>query len=386
MMRRWGPLPPCFASPAVRALWLLWLFTLGSACQIDHPLGSTGLSPPVLLTLPEPLAEWAAADVNGDAAADLLFLTQPGRSPRLLCLLLGGPRLDLQAATCFPVQDASHSLVVLQRAANPPIVLLAGVPIQSWTWQTGQFRAQPTLPIADLSDELLSLPRGLGQDDDLALLFADRRTLAVVSQPLALLTQPTRYLYPQPVTRLWATQPSLGAAQGLFALTGGQLVLETLAGRQALPACAPLDRLADLLLFDLDGDGQPQILQRLQDPSETAVLRRIAPRTWGCDPVLRVPVPHPAALAAADLDGDGTADLLALGGASHDQLLIWQSPFRAGRPVSFSLPLPALALILADLSGDGRSDVLVRVSDTQLLYFSSVFQKASAAPADDLYM
>ena len=365
---------------------LLWLFTLGSACQIDHPLGSTGLSPPVVLTLPEPLAEWATADVNGDAAADLLFLTQPGRSPRSLCLLLGGPRLDLQAATCFPVQSASRSLVVLQRAANPPMVLLAGVPIQSWTWQTGQFRAQPTLPITDLSDDLLSLPRGPGQDDDLALLFADRRTLAVVSQPLPLLTQPTRYLYPQPVTRLWPTQPSLGAPQGLLALTGGLLFLETLAGRQALPACAPLDRLSDLVLFDLDGDGQPEILQRLQDPSEIAVLRHIAPRAWRCDPALQAFVPLPDALAAADLDGDGTADLVALGGASHDQLLIWRSPFRAGRPVSFSLPLPVLALILADLSGDGRSDVLLRVSDTQLLYFPSVFQKASAAPADDLYM
>jgi len=128
-----------------------------------------------------------------------------------------------------------------------------------------------------------------------------------------------------------------------------------------------------LALADLDGDGFPDIVAGSEDEGEGKVkpiLNRHAAtaRTFD-DTVLPFPVSEGArALGAGDFDGDGLADVVALGGGeAHAALTVLlgdgAGTFTAGLEQDGG-PLAAdVTLEVGEANGDGRLDLLVSSAD-----------------------
>lgn len=119
----------------------------------------------------------------------------------------------------------------------------------------------------------------------------------------------------------------------------------------------------DLALGDFDGDGRPDLAVANHDSDRVTVLLAgdagFAPRPAG---PLAVDVrPHPHGLAAADLDGDSDLDL-ALDSWEDDTVrLFWSDGTGAFTPAASPLavgPHPYQKVRLADVDGDGTADVL----------------------------
>jgi hypothetical protein len=115
-----------------------------------------------------------------------------------------------------------------------------------------------------------------------------------------------------------------------------------------------------LLVADLDHDGAAEIILADGPTASSFSLQRLATdgrrRPWA-DPVFDGDL---AGLAAADLDGNGTLEVLVLavrGGAPILHVLEADGTPRAGWPIAFPIGAPGLAV--ADLDRDGRSEVVV---------------------------
>src|SRR6185295_16221103 len=83
------------------------------------------------------------------------------------------------------------------------------------------------------------------------------------------------------------------------------------------------------------------------------------------DPAVEVPLPiTPWSIAFADLDGDGRADLAAVGGSTEQRLVVCLAgPGRSfGPPSIYTLPVGDLAseryLVAVDLDGDGDRELV----------------------------
>lgn len=118
-----------------------------------------------------------------------------------------------------------------------------------------------------------------------------------------------------------------------------------------------------LALGDLDGDGRtdavtvsaltvfPQIVSRLD------ILRGDGAGRFGA--ALARTVPHPVmGVALADLDRDGSLDVLTVHAAPSSALLVFRNDGAGnfGAPTSFALPTTAYAAAVGDLDGDGDLD------------------------------
>jgi len=115
-----------------------------------------------------------------------------------------------------------------------------------------------------------------------------------------------------------------------------------------------------LLVADLDGDGEKEVVLADGPTAETFSLRLLGPdgarRPWA-DSVFDGDL-H--GLAAADLDGDGTLEVLVLAvrdGVPTLHVLEADGTPRPGWPVTFPVGVPGLAV--ADLGRDGRREVVV---------------------------
>ncbi len=215
---------------------------------------------------------------------------------------------------------------------------------------------------------------------------------------------------PRPAVRRWTLAYTADAASGASLLTtitlsgldekgvvlaapplklgypvGGQPSLVRLAGDGiGLPALTlGPSRRADLI--DWDGNGLPDVMQ-IGSGGEAYVWRNTGnatfqgPQTAGLVPGFAL---ANAALAFADMDGDGLADLI-----RYDQPLAGYVPRLAGggfgEPVSFQqAPAPVVAspgIRVVDLNGDGIPDMLTSSDSGLTLYYRAGAEGWSAVP------
>jgi hypothetical protein len=101
----------------------------------------------------------------------------------------------------------------------------------------------------------------------------------------------------------------------------------------------------------------PLTLTFVADAGQTLVLSRMTHDAG-----------HALAVAAGDLDGDGTADLIVLEDGPGPQLQAWRggSTFLSGSPQAVSLSGRPAAMAVADFNHDGRTDIAVGRTDDVL--------------------
>jgi hypothetical protein len=103
---------------------------------------------------------------------------------------------------------------------------------------------------------------------------------------------------------------------------------------QPVAASAPLSTGCGFALADLDGDGTAELVASSPDPAAPEDIRVIAPRSGRTLPVAPAPIPGPlVAGAAGDLTGDGLDDAVLAavvdGGAATELLLVTSDPREA---------------------------------------------------------
>lgn len=149
---------------------------------------------------------------------------------------------------------------------------------------------------------------------------------------------------------------------------------------------------------DLDGDGTPDVV--VADEHAVTVLflatGRTTPVVRQAMTVYRFPPPAPNtgqnAVAIADLDGDGRNDLVVIDPIAAKVAVILQSHTVAGEfmpPVTYSLPANNNGLnrlALADLRGIGHPDLVIAASNAVLVYLQDAahpgtFAAVSSYPA-----
>ena len=138
----------------------------------------------------------------------------------------------------------------------------------------------------------------------------------------------------------------------------------------------------DLAVEDFDGDGLADVV--ISDPGAAElVFYRQMPSVGLAEPVRFPAFADITSLSAADVDGDGKADLAVL---SVKEKVIGVSKFEEGR-LSFPKPLDLtaepVAMELADMDGDGNTDCLYIARDTNDVRFMRVIYNVGASQKDE---
>jgi len=121
-----------------------------------------------------------------------------------------------------------------------------------------------------------------------------------------------------------------------------------------------------LAVADLDADGDLDIVTADFDGNDLGLFFQTSPGSFEHDPVAdRLGGPGitdaPTSVAVADLDGDGSLDIVSANSASHDLTIFHRrggifdpAPAPVGGPATLSIPQSVIA---ADLDGDDRQDL-----------------------------
>jgi hypothetical protein len=182
--------------------------------------------------------------------------------------------------------------------------------------------------------------------------------------------------------------PGSAVAGGLVAvfLAGGQGEGGFSSDRLERPPVggAPPSSPGAVAVVDLDGDGRPEIASADGGALEVAVFASGAEGAFrgGAEELAPDVEAPPAALAAADMDGDGDVDLLTANPETADLTLRRREA--GGVFVAESVAIPPLAgargpvgVAAGDLDGDGRADIVTANLDSNDL--TALFQDAAGA-------
>ncbi|KNC46507.1 uncharacterized protein AMSG_02943 [Thecamonas trahens ATCC 50062] len=174
---------------------------------------------------------------------------------------------------------------------------------------------------------------------------------------------------------LFALYPNAG--HGSFALATKTNVLTSLDGPIAVVAA------------DLNADGLPDMICIAGDGLAVVMLNNpISPGTFASSPALRTDLcttcPTPLAAAAGDLDSDGHLDVVLATSGSPSLLAFYNTGGSASFPagaIALATGLGAVQdLVIADINGDARTDIVYVSSSTSTIAYLPGIGNGSFAP------
>ena len=136
---------------------------------------------------------------------------------------------------------------------------------------------------------------------------------------------------------------------------------------------------------DLDGDGDPDVLSASEEDDTVAWYENLGAGAFSAKRVISAAVDKATSVYAADLDGDGDPDVLLASGfssanAGRISKIAWyenlgSADFAAERVISTAAEEPT-SVFAADLDGDGDADVLsTSAADDKLAWYENLGNK-----------
>lgn len=333
-------------------------------------LAQRGIFQHALYDLSDPAAI-AVADLDEDGRLDLALSR---RGPGQVALLLSQGDGGLRALTPLSVGAGADALALadLDGDGHRDLAVATTAGLALWTAAGPvSFRSAALHPLAPAVSLAVGDVDGDGRPDIVAASTGAGQVQLLLSQGAALTAaprSPLRLTLPAPPSAVALADLDQDGRLDLVAAAGGALYHlrnrgADLAGPFAPPTAYPVDAdLSALLLRDVDGDGQVDVITSAAGGT-VYVLRNLGGGVLEIDKLWARygAAPGARALVLAQLDGDGRPDLLT---ANRDASTL--SLLRGGpgglfqRPaLGFGTEAAPVALAALDLDGDGRADLAV---------------------------
>lgn len=356
-------------------------------CDAQYVVGATALlAAPGPRIGTSPIAV-ALGDLDGDGALDAVILDAETQ----LCTLRGHNDGTLTTAVCVPLVEPAAALgLAALRGPGSADLLTAGRALTAYTMQPD---LTPSNPVRyPLTGSATALRPAYVKCDGLAdrracpedVLISDGEAGEVAvfyENPDGRLRGPQRFpVASRPTALLYADLDGDGAAELVTANQGavpltilGPRGVATFTGCRGGRLTPPLRRPSAVAALDLDHDGSRVLIVADEEDASLRLLRvaRTGPFTLDCGEAAEARLSvaaDPLALLTTDLDADGSEDLLIAHGAPSAVSLLRGGPGGLAAPLVFPIGSAVRGLASGDLDHDGRPDVVVASSGDSTVY------------------
>ena len=299
--------------------------------------------------------------------------------------------LFLPMAALIYVAGCNDTAVVLRIASDRPAGALDGICVELDAGGGERFGRRYDLPSLPLPQTLTVLPAGKSAAQMIVYGLSRGLEVARARQELSFKSGSVLHVdVPLDACRARATSGRFAAAAaptgdaidavalmaGANATTAGDIAIAAAAGKSTRYSVssggvgalvggapdAPTGRVRQLVTADLDGDCRRDVVI-VSDGAPLSAWRDAGDGSFTL--MTMVGAAGPIAAAAGDVDGDGTVDLVAVGGTSAT---VWLNDgaghFRQGDAALDVAPSDATVVALADLDGDGNLDLVLGQGST----------------------